>query len=207
MTNWVVLRAAGIGAYLMLFLAVAWGLVATTTPFGRRVSKPSATLVHQFLSTCGLTLVGLHVALLLIDRFLPFSPSDVLVPMHAAYRPVAVAFGIAAMYGLVFVIVLSWLRRRVGTRWWRRSHLLAVPTFTLTLVHGVFAGTDTVRPWMWPMYLATGTIVLFLVLVRGLSAGYRPERTPRPAHAVPATHAGRPARPERALHPESATSS
>lgn len=207
MTNWVVLRAAGIGAYLMLFLAVAWGLVATTTPFGRRVSKPSATLVHQFLSTCGLTLVGLHVALLLIDRFLPFSPSDVLVPMRTAYRPVAVAFGIAAMYGLVFVIVLSWLRRRVGTRWWRRSHLLAVPTFTLTLVHGVFAGTDTVRPWMWPMYLATGTIVLFLVLVRGLSAGYRPERTPRPADAAPATHAGRPARPEQALHPESATSS
>jgi sulfoxide reductase heme-binding subunit YedZ len=207
MTNWVVLRAAGIGAYLMLFLAVAWGLVATTTPFGRRVSKPSATLVHQFLSTCGLTLVGLHVALLLIDRFLPFSPSDVLVPMRAAYRPVAVAFGIAAMYGLVFVIVLSWLRRRVGTRWWRRSHLLAVPTFTLTLVHGVFAGTDTVRPWMWPMYLATGTIVLFLVLVRGLSAGYRPVRAPRPAHAAPATPAGRPARPERTLHPESATSS
>jgi methionine sulfoxide reductase heme-binding subunit len=186
MTNWIVLRAAGIGAYLMLFLAVAWGLVATTTPFGKRVSKPSATLVHQFLSTCGLTLVGLHIALLLIDRFLPFSPSDVLVPMRTTYRPVAVGFGIVAMYALVVVIVLSWLRKQIGTRWWRRSHLLAVPTFTLTLVHGVFAGTDTVRPWMWPMYLLTGVIVLFLVLVRGLSAGFRPERAARPEHTAAA---------------------
>jgi predicted ferric reductase len=183
MTNWILLRAAGIGAYLMLFLAVTWGLAATTVPLGKRVSKPSATLVHQFLSTCGLTLVGLHVALLLIDRFLPFAPADVLVLMHTTYRPVAVAFGVVAMYALVFVIVLSWLRRRIGTRWWRRSHLLAVPTFTLSLVHGVFAGSDTVRPWMWTMYLATGAITLFLVIARGLSAGYRPQRVPRPAHA------------------------
>jgi cytochrome b561 len=184
-TNWIVLRAAGIGAYLMLFLAVSWGLVATTSPFGKRVSKPSATLVHQFLSTCGLTLVALHVGLLLVDRFLPFSPADVLVPMHATYRPVAVAFGVIAMYALVFVIVLSWLRKRIGTRWWRRSHLLAVPTFTITLVHGVFAGSDTVRPWMWSTYLATGATVLFLVIVRGLSAGYRPERGPGPARPRP----------------------
>ena len=205
MTNWIVLRAAGIGAYLMLFLAVSWGLVATTTPFGRRVSKPSATLVHQFLSTCGLTLVGLHVALLLVDRFLPFTPSDVLVPMHAAYRPLPVAFGVVAMYALVLVIALSWLRKPIGTRWWRRSHLLAVPTFTLTLVHGAFAGTDATRPWMWPMYLATGTIVLFLVLVRGLSAGYRPERAPRPDRSARTPRAAAPVEP--ASPPEPATSS
>ncbi|HEX9122340.1 MAG TPA: ferric reductase-like transmembrane domain-containing protein [Actinomycetota bacterium] len=186
MTNWVVLRAAGIGAYLMLFLSICWGLVATTAPFGKRVSKASATTVHQFMSTTGLVLLGIHLGGLLIDSFMPFGPVDVLIPMRSTFKPVAVAFGVAGMYAMVFVIVLSWLRKRIGTKWWRRSHLLAVPTFTVALVHGVFAGTDTARPWMWWTYMVTGVVVLFLVIVRGLTAGYRPERAPRPAHARPA---------------------
>ena len=38
MTNWNLLRAAGIGAYLMLYLAVAWGRVATTSIISKRIS-------------------------------------------------------------------------------------------------------------------------------------------------------------------------
>jgi cytochrome b561 len=183
MTTWIVLRAAGIGAYVMLFLSVCWGLVATTAPFGKRIGKASATQVHQFMATTGLVLIGVHVGGLLLDRFMPFGALDVLVPMWGAFEPVPVAFGIVAMYLVVFVIVTSWLRKPIGTRWWRRTHLLAVPTFTISLVHGVFAGTDAVRPWMWWTYVATGLSVLFLVVVRGLTAGFRPERAPRPERA------------------------
>lgn len=188
MTTWILLRAAGIGAYLMLFLSVTWGLIATTAPLGKRIAKPSATLLHQFMSTCGLALVAVHVGLLLIDRFVPFTLPDVLIPLHAAYRPAALAFGIVGMYALVAVIVLSWLRKRIGTTWWRRSHLAAVPTFTLTLLHAMFAGTDSLRPWMLVMYLVTGSLVVFLVIVRGLTSGFRPERALRetPARESPA---------------------
>lgn len=184
MTNWIILRAAGIGAYLMLFLAVSWGLVGTTGALGKRVSKASATTVHQFMSTCGLVLLGVHIGGLLIDRFLPFGPADLLVPGHATYKPIPVAFGIVAMYAMVFVVVLSWLRRQIGMKWWRRSHLLAVPLFSTSLVHGVFTGTDSARPWMWPVYLVTGVVTFFLVVVRGLTVGYRPERPPRPERAT-----------------------
>jgi DMSO/TMAO reductase YedYZ heme-binding membrane subunit len=106
------------------------------------------------------------------------------------------------MYATVFVIVTSWMRKRIGTTWWRRTHLLAVPTFILSLVHGVFAGTDTVRPAMWWTYVATGLIVVFLLVVRGLTAGYRPERAPRPEHLArperPGTPAERPRQPSAA---------
>jgi cytochrome b561 len=68
----------------------------------------------------------------------------------------------------------------MSTSAWRAVHLLAVPAFILALVHGVFAGTDTERPWMFAMYASTGIATLFLLLVRGLTAGYRP---PRPATA------------------------
>ena len=179
MTTWVLLRAAGIGAYVMVFLSVAWGLISTTGALGRRISKASATTIHQFVATCGLFLLAIHLGGLLVDSFMPFGVKDVLIPGVSTYRPVATAFGVIAMYTSVFVIVTSWMRKKIGTKWWRRSHLLAVPMFVLSMVHGVFSGSDTTRPWMWWTYVATGAIVVFLVVLRGLTAGYRPERAER----------------------------
>ena len=200
---WILLRAAGIGAYAMLFLSVAWGLASTTSVFGKRISKASATTVHQFMATCGLFLLAGHVGVLLADSFMPFSTADVTIPMVSSYRPVAIAFGIAAMYATVFVIVTSWMRKRIGTTWWRRTHLLAVPTFVLSLVHGVFAGTDSVRPAMWWTYLGTGLVVLFLLVVRALTAGYRPERAAPPPRSR-ATARIAPAGPELPAPPATA---
>jgi predicted ferric reductase len=189
MTTWIVLRAAGIGAYVMLFLSVVWGLVATTSVLGKRISKASATTVHQFIATSGLALLAVHLGGLLVDPFMPFSIGDLTIPMAASFRPVATAFGIVSMYAMVFVIVSSWLRRSIGTTWWRRTHLLAVPTFVLSMLHGIFAGTDSARPIMWWTYVGTGIVVVFLVVVRGLTAGYRPPRsTPAPARGR--AHAG-----------------
>jgi methionine sulfoxide reductase heme-binding subunit len=179
MRTWVILRSAGIGAYLMVFLSVAWGLVATSSALGRWVSKASAVLIHQFFSTCGLLLLGIHVGGLLVDSFMPFGAAEILIPGAASYRPAATAFGVIAMYATVVVLVTSWIRKRIGTTWWRRMHLLALPAFVLSLAHGVFSGTDSTRPWMWWMYVVTGSAVVFLVVLRGLTAGNRPERAVR----------------------------
>jgi DMSO/TMAO reductase YedYZ heme-binding membrane subunit len=103
--------------------------------------------------------------------------------MSSSVRPIAVTFGIVAMYLMIFVIVASWLRKPIGTKWWRRTHMLAVPTFVLSMVHGVFAGTDSARPAMWWTYVATGLLVVFLLVVRGLTAGFRPERAAHPTQA------------------------
>jgi DMSO/TMAO reductase YedYZ heme-binding membrane subunit len=174
--TWIILRAAGVGAYLMLFASVAWGLLGTTSIVAKRVAKPTAVAIHQFFSTVALVLLGVHLGGLLVDRFVPLGFIDVLVPLHSSFRPVATAFGVLAMYLMVLVLVSSWMRKRVGTSWWRRLHLLAVPAFTMSMVHGAFAGTDTARPWMWWTYVATGGVVFFLVLVRGMTSGLRVAR-------------------------------
>ncbi|MFI5392672.1 MAG: ferric reductase-like transmembrane domain-containing protein [Myxococcota bacterium] len=180
MTNWNLLRAAGIGAYLMLYLAVAWGLVATTSIISKRISKASSNLFHQFVATTGLVLLGVHLALLLIDEFMPFAPLDLILPMRSTYRPIPITFGIAAMFAMVVIMVSSWLRKPIGVRLWRAIHLAAVPAFALALGHGIFAGSDTNRPWMAAMYAFTGLSVVFLTIVRGLTYGYRPPRPERP---------------------------
>jgi methionine sulfoxide reductase heme-binding subunit len=184
MMNWILIRAAGIAAYMMLWLAVAWGLAATTSAVSNRVSKQTSTLFHQFAASAGLTLLAAHMGLLIIDKFMPYSVLDTLVPMRSTFRPVAITFGVIAMYGVVIVMVTSWLRKPIGTLWWRKIHLLAVPAFTLAFAHGVFAGSDTNRTWMVVMYAVTGTVVLFLIFVRALTYGYRPVRATPPQRAA-----------------------
>jgi sulfoxide reductase heme-binding subunit YedZ len=179
--TWIILRAAGIGAYLVLWATVSWGLVGTTALMGRRVPRATAIAVHQFLATAAFVLLGVHIGGVLLDSFVKFKPLDVLIPMHSTFKAVPVAFGIFGMYALAVVLISSWMRKHVSTKVWRALHLLAVPAFALALVHGVFTGTDTVRPWMWWGYVITGTSVLFLMLTRTLTIGLRPER-----HAVPA---------------------
>jgi sulfoxide reductase heme-binding subunit YedZ len=179
--TWVILRAAGIGAYLVLWATVSWGLVGTTALMGKKVPRATAIAIHQFLATAAFVLLGVHIGGVLLDSFVKFKPLDVLIPMHSTFRAVPVAFGIVGMYALAVVLISSWMRKHVSTRLWRALHLLAVPAFALALVHGVFTGTDTVRPWMWWGYVITGTSVLFLMLTRTLTIGLRPER-----HAAPA---------------------
>lgn len=45
---------------------------------------------------------------------MPFSLTSLIVPMVSDYRPVAVAAGVLAMYGIVAIMVTSWLRKRVS---------------------------------------------------------------------------------------------
>jgi methionine sulfoxide reductase heme-binding subunit len=183
MIMWITLRAAGIGAFVMLFLAVCWGIIGTTSLFGKRISKQNAILVHQFMSTVGLVLMATHILLLLVDSFMPFHLRDVFIPMTSSFRPVAITFGVLAMYTTAVLLSSSWTRKYYSTALWRRIHLLAVPAFALAMAHGIFAGTDTQRPWMWATYIGSGLIVVFLVMVRALTYGYRPPRAEPPTHA------------------------
>ena len=171
-----ILRAAGIGAYLMLFASVAFGLVATSAPFDKRFAKQSAISIHQFLSTVGLVLLAVHIGGLSLDAFVHFGPREILMPGASTYRPVAVALGVIAMYAMVLVLVSSWMRRHYSAKLWRRFHLAAGPAFVLSMLHGIFAGADATRRWMYLIYVTTAVIVVFLLILRGLTVGLRPAR-------------------------------
>jgi sulfoxide reductase heme-binding subunit YedZ len=190
---WLWLRAAGVGAYVALFLSVAWGLVATTGVVTKRVSKPASNHFHAATGAAGLALLSLHMGLLVVHDFIDFDLVDVLVPWGAPYRPVATGLGVVAMYASVGVLASSWVRRRLSTRTWRAIHLLATPAFVLALLHGVFAGSDTDQPWMLALYGVTGVTTVFLLLVRAMTA-----RDPRTARAAATT------RPNEVREPASA---
>ena len=114
-TTWILLRAAGTGA-TSCCSSRSRGLVATTAVVTKRVSKPTANLFRAFVASTGLALLGVHLGLLLVDGFMPFSVSAITLPMAAEYRPLAVSAGVIAMYGLVAVLVTSWPARAWARR-------------------------------------------------------------------------------------------
>ncbi|MGZ4136056.1 MAG: ferric reductase-like transmembrane domain-containing protein [Actinomycetota bacterium] len=170
MATWIMLRSAGIGAYLMLFASVTWGLLGTTAVVERRVSKAASIVVHHYISTSIVVFLVVHLIGLLLDKFQPFHVLDLLIPLHSSFRPVPVAMGVVGMYTVVIVLVTSWWRARFGLLWWRRVHVWGTPAFIFAMVHGIFSGTDANTPLVWWTYMVTGAIVLFLLIVRGLTA-------------------------------------
>jgi methionine sulfoxide reductase heme-binding subunit len=139
---WYTARAAGIVAWGLLSASVIWGLWLSgrVRPFGAR---PAWILdLHRFLGGLATIFVGVHVAAILADSYTSFGPTDVLVPFASAWHPVAVAWGIVGMYLLLAVELTSLARRHLPNKFWRLTHLAALPLFVVSTIHYVSAGTD-----------------------------------------------------------------
>jgi hypothetical protein len=87
------------------------------------------------------------------------------------------------------VLVSSWVRRHYSPKVWRALHIAAVPTFILAMLHGIFAGAETTRRWVFLIYMLTESVVVFLLILRGLTVGLRPARA---AQSSPAPRVSRP---------------
>jgi sulfoxide reductase heme-binding subunit YedZ len=118
------------------------------------------TDVHRFLALLGLSALALHGTALVLDSTVDISLAALVLPGLVPYRPPATALGVVAAELMVVIYVSFSLRRRIGTRLWRRLHWLTYAVFALATVHGIASGTDTSRPWALPLYGAAVGAVL-----------------------------------------------
>jgi predicted ferric reductase len=156
----------GVAAYVALSLSVILGMLRTVA---RKASERISWVVdelHQFIATLTGFLVLGHLLALKFDDFLPFSLGNLLLPFAEPYKPFATALGVLAFYGLVALLVSSWLRRRMRYSWWRAIHYVSFLTFLVVTAHGWLVGSDSGEPWMRAVYAGATSAVLFLILVR-----------------------------------------
>lgn len=173
-TFWLLARASGLTAYVLLALSVLAGLVVKSRPFGRSLKTASATDVHRFLALLGLGMLTLHGLTLVLDSTVHVSLTTLVVPFTSAYRASAVAAGVVAAE-LAALITLSFsLRRWIGGRNWRRLHWATYLVFVLATVHGLAAGTDSSRPWALGLYLGAVGAVTAATAWRALARPTRP---------------------------------
>jgi len=161
---WYVTRASGIVAYLLLWFSMVLGLGVTSKFFDQLLDRLFTYDFHQFISLLSIAFVVLHVAVLLLDRYLPYSIWQILVPFVSPYRPLWVGVGVIGFYLTLLVTVTFYLRKRIGMRLFRLIHVLSLVGYLGATLHGVYAGTDSPLPTMQLLYKGTGLVVIFLTV-------------------------------------------
>ena len=182
-TTWLIVRASGLVAYGLLAAASIWGLLLSTRLLGNGVQARALTFTHEGLSLGALAATITHLAFVMADEYLGFGWVELLVPGASGWRPLAVALGVVAAWGIAVVGLSFYVKRFIGQRVWRSLHFGAFGVFVAATAHGVLAGSDTRHPAVLGLYLASGIAVLVLLAARVVLAGDkgRPPVAVRPA--------------------------
>ena len=163
---WYVARSGGIVAWALLAGSVLWGLALSTKVLRGR-PRPNWILdLHRFLGGLALLFTGIHVVGLVLDSYVHFGLVEVLVPFASAWHPVAVAWGVIALYLLVAVELTSLARKKISKRVWRMTHYLSFPLFLLTTVHALSAGTDRSTLLLRWSVIVVSAVITGLTFVR-----------------------------------------
>jgi predicted ferric reductase len=182
---WYMARASGIVSWALLSLSVLWGVILSTRLLGKRATPAWLLDAHRFFGGAATVFVAVHIAALVGDSYVHFGPSEILVPLASAWKPVAVAWGVVALYLLVAVELTSLLRRHLPAKLWRRVHAASFALWVMATIHLLTSGTDAGNPLLQWTTLGLVLAVAFTIVVRVLSPKpdrpARPERPARPA--------------------------
>lgn len=175
--TWYLTRAAGIVAFILLWLSVLGGLLQSTGLLTRVMRPATATDLHNSISIWAIYTTTFHMIVLLWDHESPFTLTQLLVPFAGSYRPMLMALGMAGAYLTLLATISSYFRTNLGPTLWRKLHLLSLVGFLAALVHGLAAGTDTHD--LLGLYASSGISVLGLTLYRAYLGVRRHATSPR----------------------------
>lgn len=161
---WYVTRAAGLAAYLLLWLSTVWGLAVASKIFDPVLHRAFTFDAHEWISLLALGFVGLHMGVLLVDAYSPFSIIQILIPFTSSYRPLWVGIGVIGMYLMLLVTVTFYIRSRIGQKAFRSIHLFSFISYAAVTAHSLFAGTDSTLWSSKLIYATTALVIVFLTV-------------------------------------------
>lgn len=183
---WLASRLIAFLSYFALTGSVVYGLLLSTKLLDVFAHRPITFTLHQDLAAFGLGLAAIHGALLGLDRTVPTSIGQLLVPFATTYRPLWVGVGQLSLYLMAALVASFYARRRIGQRAWRLFHYATFLSFAGATAHGLLSGTDSGTWGRW-VYLVATAVVVFLFAYRvALAIGGRvgmtsPGRRPVPS--------------------------
>jgi predicted ferric reductase len=184
---WVLERATGITALVLLVISTVWGLLLSTRVLGPRMRSRDLLADHRFLSSLAVVFTAAHVLGALVQRHVDVGVRGALIPFASAWEPLAMALGTIAAYLLAAVYVTSLARARIGPRAWRAIHHAGFALFWVAALHTLLAGTDASAPLLRWGVVAAMAVVSALVLVRvAAPRGARTAGVRRPGRPVDA---------------------
>ncbi len=159
---WLASRASGLVALVFVTVSAVMALALAA----RIVRKPAMGAVHQQVATIAVVAIAVHGITLLGDPWLNVGPADVAIPFAVPYRPLWTGLGVIAGYLAAILGLSFYVRRRIGTRLWRRIHPLTIIAYLLAVAHTLGAGTDASTTWLRLWLVLTVPLVGILFIVR-----------------------------------------
>jgi sulfoxide reductase heme-binding subunit YedZ len=167
-TYWLLTRATGAVALILLTLSVAVGVAAIGRVRTDRWPRFAVDAIHRTVSLLALVFLVVHIATSVLDSFAPIRLVDAVVPFAGTYRPLWLGLGAVGFDLLLAVIVTSVVRARLGYRAWRAVHWLGYLAWPVALLHGLGTGSDVRLGWMLVVNVACTAVVLVAVVARAL---------------------------------------
>lgn len=177
-TYWYLERSAGFTSYGLLSIAVLLGASSSLSFWDRWNMRKLMTQMHQYASLLVFPFLFCHLFGLYMDKSVPTTIKNLLIPFTDNYRMIPVAFGILALYAWVMLIASSYFREKIGVRVWRTIHIISFPMFLSVTFHGVFSGTDSNKPWALFIYLFPTTLFVILCVKRMKKNRYKEVKKP-----------------------------
>lgn len=176
---WYLARTAGVIAYVMLWVSVAFGVTIKNKLAQVWPGGPTAVDLHQFTSLLALSLAVFHALILLGDRYANYSLAQILIPFDLpGKQSVWYGLGQIGIYLMIPVAFSFYTRRFIGFKVWRLIHYASFVVYFLVTMHGLFSGTDASTPGMLGLYALTVLATYFLTIHRILVSVRRPRRQP-----------------------------
>lgn len=179
---WYVVRGAGfVAAGLLVLLAIS-GIGQVTGLAYRYIEPVKMWAIHKALAYALIFSIAVHGGFLLIDHFLPFSLTQLLVPFASNYSNgtklagiplggLAVTFGVLAMYCIVLVVLtsLGWIDSK--KRAWKKTHYLSYVAFFFVFLHALYTGSDLKYGVFRTAWIGLGVLIIVGVVARLWRAG------------------------------------
>lgn len=168
---WYLTRATGIVSWALLTASTLWGILLSTRLL-KPYDRPAWLLdLHRWLGSLTILFVGVHLASIVADSYVHFGISDILVPMATSWKPLAVAWGIIAMYLLIAVQVSSLMMKKLPKTLWRGIHLSSYAMFVSVSIHSFTAGTDNGVLLFQALGVAIITLMIAFTGIRMMYSG------------------------------------
>lgn len=171
---WYVTRASGLVAAVSLVILMLSGIGQVTGFMFKFLEPLTAWATHRALGIIFGVSVLVHIGVLLFDHFAPFSLFQLLIPWLSDYKPVTllgfklgslwVAFGVFAFYGVIAIVLTSYIWIEKKPTYWKLVHLASYFVLLLVFFHALFLGTDLAHGifralWLFAGYALVGLIV------------------------------------------------
>ena len=188
---WYLTRASAMVAWVLMTLTMVWGILLKTRILRGADNPEWLKVTHRYMSGLGLAMIVVHVVTLMLDEYINFGFSDVLIPFSTTFKPTPVALGIFAFYCVVAIQATALAAKSLPEKVWKGVHFTSYIAIILVALHSGLVGTDVGTVWYTATALILITTVMLASMVRVIIAG-RAKPAPRAPIAPSSASPGSP---------------